>query len=561
MQKFPRGRRLKRKDARKGIRGEVRRISMKRKSITVFTALIFALAVLLAACDARAIFPAGVVLMDPPPDFEIPSAYQSIRFTPDSLGIEVDGEGMSRVIQPDFSIFVTQDADRTVSYAAYGEKRVGGQSADAGLYAVTLKADVQSDGSISVTVKRKGSAPILVSASPKKTSNGTPLFAYLNNPDVYALDANFETDFPVSVSVLYQNVGGGSPYTATDEATIRAVFAALKNISVTGEAGSAHTDDYLTYYFTMADGGGMEFTFQSGCYIGHNETLLSLEGFNALAEALSYPPDWEPPEEIRPLYANERLGFEIELFEGWEAREVNESAVEIIPPGKLQEETTTNLIIERVAGRGAEALAAEAKAQSRFGTVIEREYNYLYIDGPYTGVRLQWEKPGEAGTVLWTDAQFVDDGDGNSYLIYYTTIHDARYDSRLTWFGTYASAVAYTFHLPKLEEAEIRDPEEEAARLAERLELVRPLLYPGSFRDDFWESDSDDFEYKCNADFDKIAAWYEDCLPKLFEEGDASAEKDENWRRYSGTYAGNELIIVLMGRGSRAETSISILFW
>ncbi|MDR0840368.1 MAG: hypothetical protein LBN26_03150 [Christensenellaceae bacterium] len=550
---------------------------MKRKSITAFTVLILAVAMLLTACGGNAIFPTGIVLMDPPADFEIPSAYQSIMFTPNSLGIVVDGEGMPRVIQPDFSIFVVQDADRTVRYAAYGEKHgIGGKPIAAGLYEVAIKGDVEADGSISVKVKRTGRAPIDVSDLPAELSGGgspggTPLFEYLNNPAIHALDANFETDFPVSVSVLYQNVGGGSPYTVTDEATIRAVFAALKNLSVTGEGGFAHTDDYLTYYFTMADGGSMQFTFQSGCYIGHNETLLSLEGFRALTEALSYPPDWQPPEEIRPLYTNERLGFEIELFEGWEATETNESTVEIIPPEKLQKETTTNLIIERIEGRTAEDMAAEAKAQSRFGTLVEKAKNgyvyntYLYINGPYTGVSLRWEKPGEAGTVLWTEAQFVNGGNGNSYLIYYTTIHDARYDSRLSWFGTYAGSVAYTFRLPELEleyesGAGSRSTEEKAALLEERLKLVQPLLYPGSFPDDFFESTSDKIEYKCNADFGKVAAWYEGCLPRLFEEGDASVEKDKTWRRYSGTYEGNKLIIILIGRESRSETSISILF-
>ena len=107
---------------------------------------------------------------------------------------------------------------------------------------------------------------------------------------------SFDANFPVSVSVLYQNVGGGEPYAVTDEATIRAVFDALQNIEVTGENGWAHTDDYLTYSFGMKDGSSMKFTFQSGCFNGRGERLFSLRGFDALAAALSYPPDWEPPE-------------------------------------------------------------------------------------------------------------------------------------------------------------------------------------------------------------------------------------------------------------------------
>ena len=117
----------------------------------------------------------------------------------------------------------------------------------------------------------------------------------------------FETDFPVSVSVLYQNVGGGEPYAVADEATIRAVYEALQNIEVTGENGWAHTDDYLTYSFKMNNGNSISFHFQSGSYHGRSDRLFSLSGFGALLEALDYPSDWEPPEEGRPPYANERL--------------------------------------------------------------------------------------------------------------------------------------------------------------------------------------------------------------------------------------------------------------
>ncbi len=88
-----------------------------------------------------------------------------------------------------------------------------------------------------------------------RTDGATPLADFA---------AGFENNFPESVSVLYQNVSGGSPYTVTDAETIRAVFDALKNITVTGEGGMAHTDDYLTYYFTYEGGGRMSFSFQSG---------------------------------------------------------------------------------------------------------------------------------------------------------------------------------------------------------------------------------------------------------------------------------------------------------
>jgi hypothetical protein len=311
----------------------------------------------------------------------------------------------------------------------------------------------------------------------------------------------------------------------------------------------------------MADGSSMQFAFQSDCYIGRNESLVSLEGFGALTAALDYPPGWTPLPESRPLYANERLGFEMELFENWETQETDADAVEIIPPGKLQEETTTNLIIERIEGRTAVETAAETKAQSRFGTMIEKEYNYLYIDSTNDGIKLDWETPGDNGIVLWTNAQFVNDGDGNCYLIYYTTKHDARYDSRLTWFGTYAESIAFTFRLlkePPIPEELAVQAQKEAALLKERLNMTKPLVYPGSVPDDFVGSTPDHIKYNSDADFAGIAAWYEDCLPKLFNE--CKVEKDNGWRRYSGVFEGYALVITLIDRasGSAKETSIFI---
>jgi len=256
---------------------------------------------------------------------------------------------------------------------------------------------------------------------------------------------NFKSNFPVSVSVLYQNVGGGQPYTVTDEKMIRDVFEALKNIEVVEENGMAHTDDYLTYYFTMADNSSIQFTFQSGCYIGRRDNLLSLTGFGALSAALDYPPDWEPPEVIRPLYVNERLGFEIELFENWEACETEGGAVEIIGPRDSSKETTTNLIIERIEGCTAEQLADKAKKESLFGSVTKSKDKVWISTIGGNGVTLEFEKPGPDGLTLWTNAQFANDNKGNCYLIYYTTIH--KDDGRSTWFGGNANSIIYTFRL------------------------------------------------------------------------------------------------------------------
>jgi hypothetical protein len=115
------------------------------------------------------------------------------------------------------------------------------------------------------------------------------LFEYIGD-DAAAFAERFEEDFPVSVSVRHDTIASGYPYEVKDEETIRAVFEALKNMVVISDNGSAHTDDYLIYRFTTADGDQYSFEFQQGCYLGDGGgRLLGVEGFGALEAALSVP--------------------------------------------------------------------------------------------------------------------------------------------------------------------------------------------------------------------------------------------------------------------------------
>jgi hypothetical protein len=115
-----------------------------------------------------------------------------------------------------------------------------------------------------------------------------PLFEYIGE-DAMAFAEHFEDDFPVSVTVRYETVAGGEPYETESRETIRAVFEALRNMTVVSDNGSGHTDDYLTYTFAMIDGRRHVFTFQTGCYLGDRGHLLGVEGFGALQAALSAP--------------------------------------------------------------------------------------------------------------------------------------------------------------------------------------------------------------------------------------------------------------------------------
>lgn len=116
---------------------------------------------------------------------------------------------------------------------------------------------------------------------------GTPLFEYLNNPEITAFAENFAEDFPVSVSVVYESITGGIPYTVTNPEVIRAVFDALAGITVLAEVGAAHTDDYLNYYFTMADGRIIRgFEFQQGRLVDR-WAVHAISGFDALTRVLT----------------------------------------------------------------------------------------------------------------------------------------------------------------------------------------------------------------------------------------------------------------------------------
>jgi hypothetical protein len=164
----------------------------------------------------------------------------------------------------------------------------------------------------------------------------------------------------------------------------------------------------------------------------------------------------------------------------WEARETENGTVEIIPPGKLASETTTNLVIARIEGRTAERAAAEANERSRFGTVTKNRDGVRSRQIFGDGVTLEFEKPGDGGTILWTNAQFANDGASNRYLMYLTTIHDARYNSSLSWFGTYADAILFTFRLPARESGQeaVSDPYAAVGASAKELSDMSRLIIP-----------------------------------------------------------------------------------
>jgi hypothetical protein len=120
------------------------------------------------------------------------------------------------------------------------------------------------------------------------------LFAFLDDPALFAFANSYETDFPTSVSVRHDGEASGTPVTVTDPDTIRAVFEALCQITVLREwPGSDTTDDYLNYYFEMADGRVIYgFGFQRGMLYHDWMRLYEISGFDALQKALPDPGLW-----------------------------------------------------------------------------------------------------------------------------------------------------------------------------------------------------------------------------------------------------------------------------
>lgn len=143
-----------------------------------------------------------------------------------------------------------------------------------------------------VRVINMGSAYNAVYTTPIDAhKQGVPLFEYLNDSALTAFAENIETDFPVSVTVHHNGWAGRAPHTATDPETIRAVFEALRGITVLDEwPTSAHTDDELIYTFQMADGSTIQgFAFQDGMLLDEWMGLHELTGFNELQQALPDP--------------------------------------------------------------------------------------------------------------------------------------------------------------------------------------------------------------------------------------------------------------------------------
>ena len=116
------------------------------------------------------------------------------------------------------------------------------------------------------------------------------LLDFLGNAALNDFIAQFESNFPQGVVACYQTVAGATYNTANDAVTIQSVIDALINMQVQGKKGSGHTDDYLTYYFVLADGTTVgNITFQTDMLLSDIMDLYEVTGYGALVNALPPP--------------------------------------------------------------------------------------------------------------------------------------------------------------------------------------------------------------------------------------------------------------------------------
>jgi hypothetical protein len=146
-------------------------------------------------------------------------------------------------------------------------------------------------------------------------------------------ERNFETDFPVSVSVRW-DTPAGVPAEARDADTIRAVFEAMRDMRVY-DIGHAYEGAALVYTFTMADGTSYSYAFAEGYYFqeGNKETgVVCVTGFERLAQALPF----EAPEPTISPQETEQQAIEEQLLEEQALRKERLQRIQpILYPGSV----------------------------------------------------------------------------------------------------------------------------------------------------------------------------------------------------------------------------------
>ena len=109
-------------------------------------------------------------------------------------------------------------------------------------------------------------------------SGSNPILVFDQSEGAKKLMTAFDEGTIESVTVLYDEMGANEPYETTDQDEIRAVYKALKNLTVTGESDMSITDCYHYVVFNFADGGSYGYHFEGTDLLVYDNSNYAIEG-------------------------------------------------------------------------------------------------------------------------------------------------------------------------------------------------------------------------------------------------------------------------------------------
>ncbi len=108
-------------------------------------------------------------------------------------------------------------------------------------------------------------------------TGGNGFFSFFGDKQVSDFSASFYTQTPASVSYTFNGEASGEPILITDPDKITAVYEALAETTVTGEADTMYTDNEHIIEFALQDGTTLSFRF-NGHNLEWNGNAYALDG-------------------------------------------------------------------------------------------------------------------------------------------------------------------------------------------------------------------------------------------------------------------------------------------
>ena len=112
-------------------------------------------------------------------------------------------------------------------------------------------------------------------------SGESPILVFDQSEGAKKLMTAFDKGSIESVEFLYDEGGAGEPYTTEDQAEIREVYKAFKNITVIGESETSVTDSYHDVVFNFADGDSYSYHFEGQEILVYGDKNYEISGSDA----------------------------------------------------------------------------------------------------------------------------------------------------------------------------------------------------------------------------------------------------------------------------------------